>query len=86
MSALALSVDQLLAIEADPSSNNLPPGDTWTVTDTAANLETLSLGAISAMPSVGVTAIAAHRHAGRIQRQPNECARCGTDPHHGPAE
>ena len=59
MSALALSVDQLLAIEADPSSNNLPPGDTWTVTDTAANLETLSLGAISAMPSVGVTAIAA---------------------------
>jgi hypothetical protein len=50
---LALSVNQLLAIEADPSSNNLPPGDTWTVTDTAAKLETLSLGAISTMPLVG---------------------------------
>ena len=58
MTALTLTVAQLLAIEADPSSNTLPAGDTWTVTDTAAHLKTLTLNEIAAASPLGVTAVA----------------------------
>jgi hypothetical protein len=59
MTALPLTVAQLLAIEADPSSNNLPAGDTWTLTDTASNIESLTADQITAATStVGVSSIA----------------------------
>ena len=58
MTALTLSVAQILAIEADPASNTLPAGDTWTVTDTDANLKKLTLSEIAAAPPIGVTAVA----------------------------
>ena len=58
MTALTLSVAQMLAIEADPASNTLPASDTWTVTDIDANLKTLTLSEIAAAPAIGVTAVA----------------------------
>ena len=59
MTALTLTVAQLLSIEANPASNTLPAGDTWTVTDTAAHLKSLTLNEIAAATAVGVTAVAA---------------------------
>jgi hypothetical protein len=58
MTALTLSVAQMLAIEADPASNTLPASDTWTVTDSDANLKKLTLSEIAAAPAIGVTAVA----------------------------
>ena len=59
MSVIDISVAQLQTYEADPSQNAAPSGSSYTVVDTAAQLESLSQSDINNMPSIGATAIAA---------------------------
>ena len=55
--SVMLHVDQAVALEADGIDITVPAHDTVTISDTAAQIETLTAAEISALPGVGVTAI-----------------------------
>ena len=63
--SIQLSVADALSLEGSSITVDAPPGDTVTIADTAAHIETLtapsnaSPGDIAGLPAVGVTAIAA---------------------------
>src|ERR1700685_2859412 len=60
MSVTYITVAQLRTYEANPSQNAASSGNSYTVVDTAANLQSLSQSDINEMPSIGATAIAAN--------------------------
>ena len=57
--SVVLTVAQAVAFEIASLPVNVPVGDTVTIADTAANIESLTSGQITALPSIGVSAIAA---------------------------
>ena len=60
MRVIYISVAQLRTYEANPSQNAAGSGNSYTVVDTAQNLESLTQSDINEMPSIGATAIAAN--------------------------
>ena len=53
--ATSITVAQAIAYESDPST--IPAGSIFDIVDTAANIESLTVGEINNLSSIGVSAI-----------------------------